>query len=183
MLKKLFYIGILFSVATMQTNKATAFGGPFSSWDKAGDMTLVMAPAYALGLSIMAHDYKGTLQLVESVAAAQIASEGIKALKLEERPNGKDKKSLPSGHAAGAFSAAMFVHKRYGWRYAIAPYALSLFTGYSRVRAKAHYWHDVAAGAAISALFTWLLVDDYLPDGATITVQPDGARVGFNTTF
>ena len=37
--------------------------------------------------------------------------EGIKSLKLEQRPNKKDKKSFPSGHAVGAFSSAMYVHK------------------------------------------------------------------------
>ena len=82
----------------------------------------------------MAEDYRGMLQLGESLLAGQIASEGIKALELEQRPNKKDKKSLPSGHAAGAFSAAMFVHKRYGIRYAITPYIMSLFTSYTRVK-------------------------------------------------
>ncbi|MBR3511070.1 MAG: phosphatase PAP2 family protein [Alphaproteobacteria bacterium] len=165
------------------TNNALAFGGPFSSLEKAGDMMLVMTPAYALGLSVMANDYKGALQLGESVLAAQIASEGIKALEIERRPNKKDKKSFPSGHAVGAFSSAMYVHKRYGLRYAITPYVMSLFTGYTRGRAKAHYWHDVAAGAALSALVTWVLVDDYLPHGTTLSADSESVRVGFNTQF
>ena len=165
------------------TNSALAWGGPFSTWGKVGDMALVMAPAYALGLTIAAHDYKGTLQLGESVLAAQVVSEGIKSLKLEERPNHEDKKSFPSGHAAGAFSSAMFVHKRYGFKYAIAPYALSLLTGYSRVRSEAHYWHDVAAGAAISALFTWVLVDKYMPEGVSVSADADSLHIGFSTNF
>lgn len=162
---------------------AHAIGGPFSSWTKAGDMLLVMTPAYALGLSIMAEDYRGTLQLGESVLAGQIASEGIKALELEERPNKKDKKSFPSGHAAGAFSSAMFVHKRYGIRYAIAPYVMSVFVGYSRVKTRAHYWHDVLGGAAISAFFTWILVDKYVPKNVEVSADTKSVRVGFNTQF
>ena len=86
-------------IFSTQINTAHAIGGPFSSWTKAGDMMLVMTPAYALGLSIMAEDYRGALQLGESVLAGQIASEGIKALELERRPNKKDKKSFPSGHS------------------------------------------------------------------------------------
>lgn len=167
----------------MFSTKANAIGGPFSSWNKAGDMLLVMTPAYALGLSIMADDYRGALQLVETTVAGQIASEGIKALELERRPNKNDKKSFPSGHAAGAFSAATFVHKRYGIRYAIAPYVMSTIVGYTRVRAHAHYWHDIAAGAAISALFTWVLVDKYLPKNVEVAADTESIHLGFNTTF
>ena len=170
-------------VCLMIPNSVNAIGGPFSSWDKAGDMMLVMTPAYALGLSIMANDYKGALQLGESVLAGQIASEGIKSLKIETRPNKKDKKSFPSGHAVGAFSSAMYVHKRYGLRYAITPYVMSIFTGYTRVKTRAHYWHDVAAGAAVSALFTWILVDEYIPHGTTLSADSESIRIGFNTQF
>ena len=181
-MKKIFSIlcGLFF---IFSANSAHAIGGPFSSWEKAGDMMLVMTPAYALGLSIMAHDYKGTLQLGESILAAQLASEGIKALQLEERPNKKDKKSFPSGHAVGAFSSAMFVHKRYGLRYAITPYVMSVFTSYSRVRAKAHYWHDCLAGAALSALFTWVLVGKYVPENVEVSADTQSVHLGFSTQF
>ena len=182
MKKQLLYLSPLLGCLIIN-NPANAIGGPFSSWTKAGDMMLVMTPAYALGLSVMANDYKGALQLGESVLMGQIASEGIKSLELERRPNKKDKKSFPSGHAIGAFSSAMYVHKRYGLRYAITPYVMSVFTGYTRVKTRAHYWHDVAAGAAVSALFTWILVDEYLPHGTTLSADPESVRVGFNTQF
>ena len=181
-MKKIFLTIFALCFAT-QTNNALALGGPFSSWEKAGDMMLVMTPAYALGLSIMAHDYTGVLQLGESVLAGQIASEGIKALELEERPNKKDKKSFPSGHAVGAFSSAMFVHKRYGLRYAITPYVMSIFTSYTRVRAKAHYWHDCLAGAAVSAFFTWILVGKYVPENVDVSADTNSVHVGFSTQF
>ncbi len=171
---------VIFSI---QVNSANAIGGPFSSWAKAGDMLLVMSPAYALGLSIAAEDYRGALQLGESILVAQIASEGIKALELERRPNKKDRKSFPSGHATGAFSGAMYVHKRYGFKYAIAPYVMSVLASYSRVKTRAHYWHDVAAGAALSALFTWILVDKYVPKNVDVTADTNYIHVGFNTEF
>ena len=167
---------------TLTCNDAVA-GGPFTNNNKLGDIMLVMSPTYALGMTMMAQDYQGTLQLAESIALAQVASEGIKALELEERPNKSDKKSFPSGHAVGAFSGAMFVHKRYGWKPALMPYAMSVIAGWSRVRARAHYWHDVAAGAAVSALFTWILVDEYMPKGTTVDVDDKSVRLGFNTQF
>ena len=170
-------------VFSVQFHPAHAIGGPFSSWTKAGDMMLVMTPAYALGLSIMAKDYQGALQLGESVLVGQIASEGIKSLELERRPNKKDKKSFPSGHAVGAFSSAMYVHKRYGIRYAITPYVMSVFTSYTRVKTRAHYWHDVAAGAAISALFTWILVGKYVPEGVEVSADTGSVHIGLNTQF
>ena len=182
-MKKLLFVTVLGILSLISTNSAVAVGGPFSSWNKAGDMMLVMTPAYAVGLSVMANDYKGVLQLGESVLAGQIASEGIKSLKLEKRPNKKDKKSFPSGHAVGAFSSAMYVHKRYGLRYAVTPYVMSVITGYSRVKTRAHYWHDVAAGAAVSALFTWILVDEYLPHGTALSADSESVRIGFSTEF
>jgi len=179
-MKKLIFMTCL---VTVSVNSAYAIGGPFSSWTKAGDMMLVMTPAYALGLSIMADDYRGVLQLGESIVAGQIASEGIKSLELERRPNKKDKKSFPSGHAVGAFSSAMYVHKRYGIRYAITPYVMSIFTSYTRVKTRAHYWHDCIAGAAVSALFTWILVDKYVPKGVEVSADTQSVHVGFNTQF
>lgn len=178
-------IAVLLSVLTLfiVCHKANA-GGPFTSKNKIGDVMMVMAPAYALGMTVMAHDWDGTLQLGESIIATQVASEGIKAFELERRPNGGDKKSFPSGHAAGAFSGAMFVHKRYGWKPAIIPYGMSLITGWSRVGARAHYWHDVLAGAAVSAIMTWAIVDEYIPNGVSVGVNGDGGmRVGFKTEF
>ncbi|MDE6477799.1 MAG: phosphatase PAP2 family protein [Alphaproteobacteria bacterium] len=177
-------VSVMMSISAIVIASAKAHaGGPFTSKNKLGDVMMVMSPTYALGMTMMAKDWKGTLQLGESVLLAQLASEGIKSLEIEERPNGSDKKSFPSGHAAGAFSGAMFVHKRYGWKPALIPYGMSLIAGWSRVDAKAHYWQDVIGGAAISALFTWVLVDRYIPSGVNVGVDTDGVRVGFKTEF
>ncbi len=118
-----------------------------------------------------------------SVLAAQLASETIKMLEIETRPNGRDKKSFPSGHSTGAFSGAMFVHKRYGWRPALIPYGMTAVAGWSRVAARAHYWHDVATGAVISALFTWIVVDKYLPDGVSVSADTESVKLGFDVKF
>ena len=173
------------SIAAIATvfGVATADAGPFKNKNKLGDLMMVMSPAYALGMTVMADDPDGTLELIESVGAAQLASEGIKSLGIERRPNGADRKSFPSGHAAGAFSGAMFVHQRYGWKPALVPYAMSAIAGWSRVQARAHYWHDVAAGAAVSAFFTWVFVDKYVPRGVDISADTQSVRVGFATRF
>ena len=172
----------ILSVGATLTLSNSASAGPFTDPNKLGDLMMVMAPAYALGMTVIEKDWTGTLQLAGSIAVAQVATEGIKMLELEQRPNGSDWKSFPSGHAAGAFSAAMFVHKRYGWKPALIPYAMALATGWSRVNARAHYWHDVLGGAAVSALFTWLLVGKY-DNKITVAADGDGIKLGFRTTF
>lgn len=172
----------ILSVGVTLTLSNTANAGPFTDINKLGDLMMAMAPAYALGMTVMEKDWIGTLQLAGSITAAQVATESIKMLEIEQRPNGSDWKSFPSGHSAGAFSAAMFVHKRYGWRPAIIPYAMSVITGWSRVHARAHYWHDVLGGAAVSALFTWLLVGKY-DNRVTVAADGDGLKLGFRTVF
>jgi hypothetical protein len=175
-------LAIISVCGTLTTNGSIA--NPFSNVGKLGDMLMVMTPAYALGLSSSEDNFDGALQLITSVAAAQLASEGIKALELEERPNGSDRKSFPSGHATAAFSGAMFVHKRYGWKKAIVPYIMAGITGWARVEADAHYWQDVLGGAAVAALFTWTFVDKY-DSGTNMTISADttGAKLNFSTKF
>ena len=168
--------------SALAINSANA--GPFSSPNKFSDLFMVMSAAYALGISSTEDNFDGTIELLTSILGAQLATEGIKSLELERRPNGSDWKSFPSGHATAAFSSAMFVHKRYGWKTAIVPYAMAAVTGWGRVQADAHYWHDVLAGAAVSALFTWIVVDKYdVGNNITASVSPDNVHLGFRTAF
>lgn len=177
------WLKYILSTLTILFTVNVAIAGPFTDKNKLGDLFMVMAPAYALGMTIANEDYKGTLQLAETITVAQLASEGIKALNLEERPNHSDKKSFPSGHAAGAFSAATFVHKRYGWKPALLPYGMSIIASWSRVAANAHYWHDCLAGAGLSALITWFLVDEYIPANISINTDIQTTIISFKTQF
>ena len=91
-------------------------GGPFSNPNSLGDVMMVMAPAYALGMTVMARDWVGTLELGGSVLAAQLASEGIKALELERRPNGSDWQiffyaSSWNGHCFPHQTTPLFFHR------------------------------------------------------------------------
>lgn len=177
---------IIYSVCTIFITSNAFAGGPFSlsKPNKLSDMFMVMTAAYALGLSSTEDNFDGTIELATSVLGAQLATEGIKSLEIERRPNGSDWKSFPSGHATAAFSSAMFVHRRYGWKPALVPYAMAAVTGWGRVAADAHYWHDVLAGAAVSALFTWIAVDKYIPtQNVSVSAAPGDIHVGFQTSF
>ena len=79
----------------------------------------------------------------------------------EKRPDSPARDSFPSGHTSSAFAGAAFIHRRYGFEYALLPYLGALFTGYSRVHAHRHYTRDVVAGALIGMAAGWYLVDPH----------------------
>lgn len=170
----------MFATGVVLCTPSVAIAGLNSN--KLSDMMMAASIAYGYGITATSHDWRGALQLTGSVVGAQLATEGIKHVIPEKRPNGDDKMSFPSGHSTAAFSGAMFVHKRYGWRMAIPPYIMAGITSWARVDARAHYWHDVLGGAVVSALFTWMLVDT--PDKTfCASASSDGARVDFNVKF
>ena len=132
-------------------------------------------------MAVSEHDYDGVRQFAYSFVGMQMTIWGLKGLVDETRPDGSDRDSFPSGHTASAVSGAAFIHRRYGIKRAIIPYVMAGITGYSRIAADKHYFHDVVAGAAISGIFTWLLVDRY--DGVRISVGPEHVHFRVRTTF
>ena len=67
---------------------------------------------------------------------------------------GRANASFPSGHAAGAFSLAWVLSRRWrrltpGW------WALAAMVAWSRVYLDRHYLSDVACGAVLGVLCTW----------------------------
>lgn len=84
----------------------------------------------------------------------------LKELCSERRPDGSDRRSLPSGHAAFSFAGATVLRHECGhlspW-VAVGGYGLATFTAARRVIRDRHYVHDVCAGAAIGAGTTELV--------------------------
>jgi membrane-associated phospholipid phosphatase len=77
---------------------------------------------------------------------------------LGERPDG-NKNSFPSGHTSIAIMGAVFFHLHFGFIYAIVPYLLAGFTGFSRIYAKRHWLRDVIAGALLAfAIVYYVLI-------------------------
>ena len=151
---KTLVFSVFFCGLTMGNNAYA--GRSLGEW---GDIAMFLANGWAIGMTMTEKDWDGTAQYLESMLGAQLTTEIIKTRIIhEERPNGLNDESFPSGHATGAFSAPMFIHKRYGWKQSLIPYGLAIFTGFTRVNTRMHYTHDVLAGAAVSALFTWMFV-------------------------
>lgn len=81
----------------------------------------------------------------------------VKKVTAEERPDGSDNLSFPSGHTATAFAAAEFMRQEYkdvSPLYGIAGYAAAFATGYLRMYNNKHWMGDVVAGAGVGIAST-----------------------------
>ena len=96
----------------------------------------------------------GTSQLISAAFVLP-----LKHLVKEERPDGTNHLSFPSGHTATAFSSAHFLFREYEdeniWL-AISGYPIAIFTGVYRTLNDKHWVGDVVAGAGFGILSTEL---------------------------
>jgi membrane-associated phospholipid phosphatase len=107
--------------------------------------------AVAGELALLADGKNGkqeAMQGVKALAATTLVVQGLKFAVGEKRPNSDSRTSFPSGHTAEAFAMAT-VLADYHPKSALWAYTAASVVGWSRVHEKAHYWHDVVAGALI----------------------------------
>ncbi|MBO5444966.1 MAG: phosphatase PAP2 family protein [Muribaculaceae bacterium] len=126
------------------------------------DVVLIALPAAALATTLIMQDWEGLKEGAISAGVTVAATLALKYTVKENRPDGSNCHSFPSGHASVTFAAATFIGKRYGWKYSIPAYALSAYTAWGRVYGKKHHWWDVAAGAAIGAASSFIFTHPYM---------------------
>jgi len=91
---------------------------------------------------------KGELLMMLSVNAIKYATR-------EQRPDGSNNHSFPSGHTAQAFAAATFLSEEYRRQLPWIPYAaygVAAATGALRIANNKHYLGDVLMGAGMGIL-------------------------------
>ena len=125
------------------------------------DNYLIFAPYAELGLVALAgvesrHDRLNTLLVIGKAEAIMLASTfAVKYVSHEERPDGSDNLSFPSGHTAQAFLAASIVHTEFRdkspW-YGIGAYTLATGVAALRMINTKHWQSDVVAGAGFGIL-------------------------------
>ena len=141
-----------------------------SATETIGDISSIALPIGACLTTLYLGDTKGGIELLRSYTTTMALTYLFKYTIKERRPNSQNRDSFPSGHTASAFSAATFVHKRYGWKYATIPYFFAIYTGYSRIYANRHYPRDVYAGAAIGILSSWY----FTTSNESVKIEPIG---------
>lgn len=155
-----------------------------SSVERVGDLLQIAIPIAGLGYTYYSDDVIGRRQFWKSYLSSLSLTYILKYTIEKKRPNGHCCESFPSGHTAAAFSGAMFIQNRYGYKYGIPSIILASYVGYSRVYAKKHYWEDVLFGALISAvsniIFTDRIDDDY---NASISLSPFLNKLSINLSI
>lgn len=150
-----------------------AQAGNREQWDDAGGIVRDALVVAALGLPAVKGDWRGDLQAIGSMAIAELSAYGLKHAFPERRPDGSDRRSFPSGHAALSFAAAATLQNRYGWKVGLPAQLAAGFVGVSRVEARKHHWYDVVAGAAIGEASGFLITSKEHP-GVTVVPWGDG---------
>lgn len=190
--------GLCLLVAFSSANAEVSLSDAVQDQQTAGDALLIGVPLAALGLTFILKDHlqptpgsvlrfdgasgfdADTLihlngsprhDLFLALGRTVLATYALKYSVNEERPNGEDSHSFPSGHASVSFAGAEFIRKEYGWGWGVPAYLAAGFVGYSRVKAKDHYTWDVATGAMIGILSNHD-IGRYFTRAGTLTMGP-----------
>jgi len=110
----------------------------------------------------------------------------LKNLVREQRPDGSDWHSFPSGTTALAASGSSFLWGRYGWEYGIPAFAATEFVSYSRVQAKQHHWYDTLASSAMAAGYGYFITTPFQKRWdvyTSLSATPDSAQVSLAYRF
>lgn len=89
-----------------------------------------------------------TLRVADAALSATLASQGLKMITRERRPDADSRDSFPSGHATAVFAVAT-VESHYHPKQAPLWYLGASVISASRVTLHRHYVHDVLVGAAL----------------------------------
>ena len=116
--------------------------------DAAKEFTDLSKPAIvgAIAYNYLSGERDTAARAVDSLIVAYSATEILKRVTSEKRPDGSDSYGFPSGHTSGAFAVAGVLAKKdkaHKWIY----YGLASGIGWSRVELRKHEWKDVIAGA------------------------------------
>jgi membrane-associated phospholipid phosphatase len=147
-----------------------------SGWADASDIARNGLMIAALAVPAVQGDPMGTGQATLALGSTRLITDTIKSTIPEERPDGSNFRSFPSGHTSMSFASAATLHKRNGWQVGVPAHVVAAFVGLARVKADKHYVHDVIVGAAIGEAAGWLLTTR--KDSRVIWVPWGDARGG-----
>ena len=139
--------------------------------DIVSDCLQYITPAVGLGNTWFRRDWDGTAQWAASGAMTGVVTITLKYTVDLQRPSGGGK-SFPSGHSAVMGWSTGFLHRRYGWKWALPAYVATGFVMWARVENDHHHVGDVFAGAAIGFVSSYLFTRRYEIAGHSVEVSP-----------
>jgi hypothetical protein len=92
------------------------------------------------------------MDLIQSIAISEALVQTLKYTTRRERPDGSDKRSFPSGHAADTFAFATALERHLGWKGAVPAYIFSSYVAISRLPDNKHWLSDVMFGSAVGII-------------------------------
>jgi len=118
------------------------------------------------------------MDLLRAQILTESLIEPIKLLARRERPDGSNRLSFPSGHAAITFAGATVVERHLGWKRSVLGYTIASYVAASRLHDNVHFLSDVAFGAAVGTIAGrtvtqhgreyWTVVPVRVPGGVAI---------------
>lgn len=152
---------------------------------KVGDVFLFVLPAATLGTSLIIGDNKGAWQFTKGLLLTEAVTFGLKLGVNKPRPDQSNDNSFPSGHTSTVFHSAGYVHRRYGFKYAIPSYLMAGYTAASRMDSKKHDILDVIAGTAIGLGSNLIFTSEYQQEHMQLTYSnsENNHMLGFKYTF
>jgi hypothetical protein len=90
--------------------------------------------------------------LLQAQILTEMLVEPLKFATHRERPDGSNRQSFPSGHAAVTFASATVLERHLGWRKSLLGYTIASYVAASRLHDNRHYLSDVVFGAAVGSI-------------------------------
>lgn len=172
---------MLFFVFTKPTNAIAFSSTQEDILTQYGNFGRLALPIGALTYSLLIGDNQGAKQMTYLFFSSSFASEALKRITRERRPDGSDRMSFPSGHAMAAFSASAYITRRYGLFAGALPTVAAIGVATSRVVAKRHYFHDVFASYLIATAMSFVFVTK--ANGPNIGVEYDNKKKAISFSY
>ena len=123
--------------------------------------------------------------VVRAQIVSQVIAQGVKFTVRRERPDGSNRQSFPSGHAASAFATATVLQRHYGWKAGVPAYALGSYVALARMSWNKHHASDVVMGAGLGIASARTVTMKVGGSKFNMGVQPQvgGAAINFTKTY
>jgi PAP2 superfamily len=92
------------------------------------------------------------MDLLQAQILTEMMVEPLKFATRRTRPDGSNRQSFPSGHAAITFATATVLERHLGWRKSLLAYTIASYVAASRLHDNRHYLSDVVFGAAVGSI-------------------------------